>query len=359
MNKRDITIGILNKSKATSMCPRIGRFIKRNLTILAYHRVWTPDLSWASETQAGCPLDDNLISASPEEFEKQVKYLKTNYDCIDFSALSEILRGNLKFRGNALIITFDDGYKDNYEYAYPILKEHGVPATIFIATEFIDKRRLFWWDKVAYMVKQFQGNLFNINGYRFELKNLLGGKVGVFPKEKGRHSSSRENVIDEILMILKNLEDDERRNTIEHLAEELKVSIPQHIAETSLMTWNQIREISNNGIEIGSHTVSHPVLHKIPHKQLIYELKESKRRLEEEIGKEIIAFSYPVNDHGGEERIKNAVRDAGYSFATALTHGKNKLSSMNPYSLKRLTVESFHNFESFKAKLAFPRIIGY
>lgn len=163
MNKRDIVIGMLNKSKATSICPRIMRFTKRNLTILAYHRV--------SDYKQNCPLDDNLISASPEEFEKQVRYLKANYDCIDFATLSDILKGNLRFRGNALIITFDDGYKDNYDNAYPILKEHGTPATIFIATEFIDKQNLFWWDKVAYMVKQFQGYSFNINGQKFDLKS--------------------------------------------------------------------------------------------------------------------------------------------------------------------------------------------
>ena len=354
MNKRNIVIGMLNKSKATFICPRITRFIKRNLTILAYHRV--------SEYNQNCPLDDNLISTSPEEFEKQVRYLKANYDCIDFATLSEILKGKIPpsppwqrggFRGNALIITFDDGYKDNYDNAYPILKEHRIPATIFIATEFIDKQHLFWWDKVAYTVKQFPGALFNING--FDTASPTQPKGYKFDLRL----SSREDVIDEILLILKNLDDDERQNTIERLEEKLNVSIPQYVAETSLLTWQQIREMSDNGIEIGSHTVSHPVLHKISHRQLTYELEQSKRKIEDEIGKEVIAFSYPVNDHGGKEWIKNAVRDAGYSFATTLTHGNNKLSTMNPYSLKRLTVESFHDFNSFKAKLSFPQIINY
>ncbi len=334
MSKHRITIEMLNKCKATLICPRITRLIGRNLTILVYHRV--------SEYKQSCPFDHNLISASPEAFEEQVKYLKANYDCMDFGTLSEILKGDLKFRGNALIITFDDGYRDNYDNAYPILKAHGIPATIFIATQFIDKRSLFWWDRVAYTVKQFRGDSFNINGYRFEL--------GL---------SSREDIINEILVILKNLDDCERQNMIEQLEQKLDVSIPQRMAETLLLTWRQICEMSEHGIEIGAHTVSHPVLHKVSQEQLIYELRESKRRIEEEIGKKVIAFSYPVNSHGGKDQVKKAVRDSGYSFATTLTHGTNKLGAMNPHSLRRLTVELSHDLDGFRAKLSFPQIIKY
>ncbi len=95
-------------------------------------------------------FDRGLFSATAEDFDAHVRWLKSNFDIIAPRDVDTALRDE---RGRHVIVTFDDGYADNHEHAFPILKSHGVSATFFIATGYIDEPRLAWWDEIAWMVR--------------------------------------------------------------------------------------------------------------------------------------------------------------------------------------------------------------
>jgi peptidoglycan/xylan/chitin deacetylase (PgdA/CDA1 family) len=117
---------------------------KDELVILAYHRICRAD---------GFMWDDGLVSASPEEFERQIRYIAERFTPISFRELQRILKGESLLPPKPIIVTFDDGYMDNYRNAFPILRRYGVPATFFIATGFVEGQKPPWWDLRAFIAK--------------------------------------------------------------------------------------------------------------------------------------------------------------------------------------------------------------
>ena len=116
------------------------KFTKSQVAILMYHRVAPKEDDWS------------LAPHSPESFETHIRHLCRNYEIISLDELIPHLNNGNWFPERAVAITFDDGYKDNYQYAYPILKKHKVPATVFLATSHISQGGLFWTDKVRYVI---------------------------------------------------------------------------------------------------------------------------------------------------------------------------------------------------------------
>ena len=108
--------------------------------VLNYHRVGESERS---------PYDRALWSASADGFDAQVAFLKSHCDVIALDDIDAAMRS----RGRHVAITFDDGYRDNHDIAFPVLRRHGVPAAFFIATGFIDHRTLPWWDAIALQVR--------------------------------------------------------------------------------------------------------------------------------------------------------------------------------------------------------------
>jgi len=113
------------------------KFTKSQVTILMYHRVSPVKDSWSLE-----PL-------SPQEFERQITYFCRNYEIIPLEGLASCIRQRDTLPERAVIITLDDGYKDNYLYAYPVLKKYHIPAAIFLTTGNISTDKIFWWDKAV------------------------------------------------------------------------------------------------------------------------------------------------------------------------------------------------------------------
>lgn len=306
------------------------------LLILAYHRVLRKKHNFL--------FDEGVISASPEAFEEQVKFCKKYFSLIGFQQLKESLESKIILPPNPLIITFDDGYRDNYEYAYPILKKYNVLATIFLSTGYIGTNRLFWWDEIAYIIKKTFKNKIILKDNSFKLNNLDNRKIA----------------INLILKYVKNISDEVRRNTISQLKDDLKVRMPEDINSTTILNWDQVREMSLNGIEFGSHTVNHPILSNCKEEQMKYEIEYSKNKIEKEIGKKVIVFSYPV---GGENSFnlitKGFIEKAEYEYAVNYIHGLNRLNNLSKLCLNRIHVERSDNLSVFKSKIVFPQLVKY
>jgi len=220
-----------------------------------------------------------LSNVSPRLFEKQIKYLLSrNFKVISLTQLVESLKGNSTLPPKSVVITFDDGYKNNYIYAYPILRKYNLPATIFLTTGFLNG---------SVKPTSFSGTYKKI--------------FSEYPQE----------------------------------------GVP--------LSWEEIREMSENGIDFGAHTVSHPRLTKIPLKKAREEIEESKREIEEKLGKQVKCFAYPYGDYN--EKIIELVKEAGFSCAAA-GHPSPISKRTNTYKLGRIDPAIASDFHYFKALLS-------
>ncbi|MBO0725512.1 MAG: polysaccharide deacetylase family protein, partial [Blastocatellia bacterium] len=200
---------------------------RRQALIITYHRL--------SEREGGTRI-------SARAFAEQTRYLAAHYTLVSLSHLADCLRRR-RIPPRLAAITIDDGYRDAYEIAFPILRKHRAPATVFVVTEFVDGAAWLWTDKPRYLTARAAPQAFEIGiGDRTLKMELSGG-------------ASRAVAAGLINAALKPLSEEDRNASIERLASELKVNLPERPpAAYSAINWGQAREMSDAGVEIGSHT---------------------------------------------------------------------------------------------------------
>ena len=295
---------------------RITDFFGVNrLCVLCYHRI-------VPVSEAGFQTG-SLINAPPDEFDRQVAFLKKRFNIISLEELSDRLASGFPFRPNSLLITFDDGYKDNYIYAYPVLKRHKVPAVIFIMTGLIDAGTLIWADRLAHAI---ENTTSRVCGHE---------EVGLFTiatkQEKDRAKIG-------IIEGLKKRREESKNSILEEIYKRLKVVPEEGLPERLYLSAGEILDMSSGGIDFGSHGVSHAILTKLDIEDARKEARESKICIENLLSKKIEAFSYPngtTADFNG--RVIDAVKEAGYKAAFSTVPGINKNGrGLNHFAIKRI-----------------------
>jgi len=325
----------------TGLLPLIGKtssLFSNKLSILAYHRIFN------IETEDEFPFDPELISASTEQFKSQMVHIKKYFNPITFRHLIDHINGKTKLPKRPVIITFDDGHKDNYTHAYPILRELKIPATIFLSTGYISTDQIFWFDRVAYMI------------FRTKEKEIC------FPDDQvfivGTDISTRRTTTEDILRLFKTLSNENRLEYISSLEEQAKVSISNtDIALSSALTWEEVIEMHNNGIEFGSHTITHPILSKLSQNELDNELANSKLEIEKKLSQSVEVIAYPV---GGKneytEEVINKCKQLGYKLGVSYISGYESSIPHDLFRIKRLHVERYTDITYFKTMLELPEI---
>jgi peptidoglycan/xylan/chitin deacetylase (PgdA/CDA1 family) len=312
-------------------CPR------RGVVIWNYHRIGSA---------AGNPFDDGVFSATAEELAKHLRYLKKNFRLI---TMEEFLRGmetGFAFLGGAAaMVTFDDGYRDNFELALPVLKDVGVPATFFLPTEFLESRKLPWWDRIAYVVKKTKEERIRLE-YPVEVEIDLGG--------------GREEAIQRIIAIYKSAAAMEDGRFFASLESAAKVDVDEAgLARGLFMDWEQTRKLVAAGMSIGAHTHTHPILARLAESQQRWELAESKRILEDRLNLKIAAFAYPVGSIGAfSETTKEVVRECGYRAAFSFYGGINFPGTIDAMDVRRCAVDATDEFEELRARAVFLSAFG-
>jgi|APMI01.1.fsa_nt_gi peptidoglycan/xylan/chitin deacetylase (PgdA/CDA1 family) len=256
-------------------------------------------------------------SLSVAMFDRQIEFLKKSYRLV---SLSEGLR-SLEV-GNShqpmAAITLDDGFSDNYHVAWPVLVRHGVPATVFVATDFIDQRRVPWPTRLQ------------------DIVNAISWR-------KNRDAKFADDATYRQYQVeLRSLPAEARFDALERIAVEHKVT---SLPDRPSMTWNQMREMHKGGVEFGSHTVFHGLLPFLTDNEVKFELEESKRRIEQELQCECRYFAYPNGDHS--ERDHAFMRDLGYGAALTQDFGANP-SGSDPCSMLRIEVPFHDPLASFR-----------
>jgi peptidoglycan/xylan/chitin deacetylase (PgdA/CDA1 family) len=288
------------------------RFANRNRAlILTYHRFSEVNGSLATGAAA---------------FEKQLDYLSKSYRIVRLSWLVRLLRGPDPLPPNLAAITIDDGYRDVYRVAFPILRARGIPATVFATTGFVDRSCWLWPDRTRYA--------FLKTPRKIVICVVADRVLRLDLPDRG----SRIRAAELVNGLLKRIPDNQKHRVLAELERKLEVRLPSEPPRgLDALTWDEIRELNRAGIEIGSHTVSHPVLTRVKPGELFRELVSSKERLESELSREVDLFCYPNGDM--DKRIRSAVAAAGYRAAVTTEPGFNDATS-DLLALRRVPTES-------------------
>src|SRR5215813_6354867 len=228
--------------------------------IITYHRF--------SEREGGAEI-------SARAFAEQVKYLAAHYTLVPLSQLADCLRKR-EIPPSLAAITIDDGYRDAYEIAFPILRKHCAPATVFVVTEFVEGTTWLWTDKARYLtlLAAPQEIEIGVEGHKLSLE--LNG------------AASRAVAARAVNAALKPLSEEARDALIERLAFELRVKLTERPPLMyGAINWRQAREMADAGVEIGSHTLTHPLLTALSDERLREEVGRSRDRIRSELGRKV------------------------------------------------------------------------
>lgn len=261
----------------------------RRFLVLCYHRV-NDD---AHPFFAGTPV---------ALFRRQMETLRRYFTVLSLEDLAA-RAGKHDLPENGVAITFDDGYRDNYENAFPVLRDLGLPATIFLTTEAVDGNALLWHDRV------------------FDAFH------------RTRKTEARASLKTELAQ-LRRSSPGERDSRIDALLGELGIA-PGVPAGWEKLTWPQVREMASSGISFGAHTLDHPILTRVSPDEARRQICESKKRIESEIGTPVKAFAYPNGTASDfDASIERMVAEEGFSLAVTTLAGAND-ESTHPYRLRR------------------------
>lgn len=289
-----------------------------SLTVLTYHRI------------TDIPDFQDPLKLSISNFEKQMSYLNKYYKIISAKQLTDIIRKQGIFPENSCLITFDDGWLDNYTNAYPILKKYGIPAVIFVSTDYIGTYRMFWHERLCNILMRILPNNFQFNGGGCALPVEVEKRVGQIVKMSfGKRRPLINNLI-EYLKSYSPTDIDSFTNIITKV-----FGVEEGEKQPSILTWEQIREMCHHNICFASHTKSHALLTQVADAEIVSELNESKALIEEKLGKPVFLVSYP-NGFYNDQTIKIA-REAGYLAGFTCLMGTNDMH-VNPFELQRIHI---------------------
>ena len=286
------------------------------IPILTYHRV-------SPLPPHGRPLYPGLISATPSEFADQMEYLQRHHRVLGIEELLDARRGGFRLPPRSVAVTFDDAYADFAEHAWPVMRDLGLPATLFVPTTYPgEPDRVFWWDRL----------------YR-SLVMRNRGLALPFDYEKAFRSLSNE---------LNQLPHEMAKT---HLQELLRHD--EHRADNGVLTWPQLRKLKNDGVTLAPHSRTHPRLDRISHEELLDEVGGSLADLRVEVGEVPPAFAYPHGAHNGS--VVKAIRQAGLLIGLTTRRGTNRLGMADWYRLRRINVGRRSSLELIRLQLL-PRI---
>jgi peptidoglycan/xylan/chitin deacetylase (PgdA/CDA1 family) len=306
---------------------------RQRLTVLNYHRIEP------KEQQRGAGMFQPNISATPEQFVEQISYLKNFYNPISLDHLLTWLQGNESLPDFPALVTFDDGYRDNFIHAAPILQRQNCPAVIFLTTGYINKKQGFYWD---------------VSAYCFTWTNRRVVDLPLLGKRTRSRVTGWNSVLKEWVEKLKLSNESEKQQAMLNLPSLLEVEVPDDAFARAMMTWDEVRELQSKGISFGAHTVSHPILARIPLEQAAREMTESKQRIEHELNLPTRAFAYPNGQRTDiTPEIETLAKQVEFEAAFSLVAGPSPIEEVrqNPFFIRRIFISHQDDLPRFAVKL--------
>jgi len=226
------------------------------------------------------PTNEDL-KVSPEFLEKIIlKYKAKGFDFISLDQLNEIIKSDVIPERPFVAFTIDDGYLDNYTKALPVFERQQIPFAIFVATDFIDKKAILWWDSIEDLILTHKC-IVTSDGKRYSCES--------YQERWNTFRYLRERIL--------NLDQNNLEHELKKMFASYEIDWYEPIREKS-MSWEQVVSLANHPLcTIGGHTISHPALSKLSMDEVLREIGEGKKRIEQKISQPISFFAYPYGTH--------------------------------------------------------------
>ncbi len=319
----------VNRVLSTELLSRVLRDRSVNkIAVLMYHGVVRDNVFFNS-----------WMMVRESEFARQMAYIKRHYHVL---TISEILTNDgrissFKDARPRAVITFDDGYRNNYTNAFPILRRLGLPAVIFLATDYLKSAKLFWFDRVIYSLQKSACQVLNIS-------------IGMYRMPSGP-PEKRWNAINRILTDLKLEAHDKREKLTEEIEEVCGVKYEGQ-GELDIMNWKEVEEMSRSGlVEFGSHAHRHEILTQLTPDQVRQSVCVSVRIIKEHTGQDQVGFSFPNGNYNPS--IIEVLKTCGIKYAVTTS---NALWSnpCSPFEIPRIAVGGYDSHRAFVAHVVEP-----
>ena len=279
------------------------------LLVLNYHRVGD---SMASE------YDRGVFSASADEFEKHLAFLGKHFCVIGLDEAIALLQRPTQLKQFHVLLTFDDGYRDNFNIAIPLLLAYRHSAVFFVAIQLVGSSSIPWWDEVAFLIRRCPKRAID-----FSYPTLTRLEL----------SSDREPQIQKVLRMFMSPEV-KSEFLMESLRNAAGIELPKPVRR--FMDWDEIRKVADQGMDIGSHTVSHSILSQLTPDQRLRELVDSKAEIESRIARPVRSVAYPVGERiTFGEVTERLVLKAGYEAAFSFYGGFNEAGKTRLTDIRR------------------------
>ena len=325
---------IIKRSFTGSGVLRLARrFAEPSITILRYHSI-------QEDPEQNAALINSSIVHSLALFSKQMEVIANRFTPVSLDDILLTLDGKRPFPENAVAVTFDDGFADNFFVAGPILRRFSIPATFYITVNSIVSRDLPWFCRIRYAFEKTRKNVWfdTIDGIN---RSMVASedKYAVFRIVANRCAA---------------LSYSKQQKYVKEIEVDFDIESPN--APKLMLDWDEIRKLHKDGHIIGSHTMSHPNVAHIETGDQYLEINNSKQILERELGFPCEHFSYPhptLSPHYNAQTIM-MTREAGYKMATTTTHGTVKMGD-DALAIKRIAVpknliDFAYNLERFAMK---------
>ena len=294
------------------------------LRVLTYHRVDHPDTR---------PTLYPRVTVTPEAFAAQMAFLAANYHPISVLDLLDTVGNGRKatLPPRAVLVTFDDAYCDFAEQAWPIMQRHKIPVTLFVPTAFPDHpQRFFWWDRLYQALRS------------TPRRDTLNTPVGILPLDT---AVARENALVQLRDYVKTVPHAAAMAWIEALCNDLQATLP----ETAVLGWNDLRLLAKQGVTLGAHTQTHPLMNRVSTQEACAEAVNSMVDLQAQIGDVPPIFAYPSG--GFNDDVVQALAQEGFALAFTTDRGLNHWPASDPLRIKRLNIGSRTSLNSMRTQL--------
>jgi peptidoglycan/xylan/chitin deacetylase (PgdA/CDA1 family) len=336
-NKRAVLARGLEATGATRALEALGGAGRS--VVLTYHRIATPGPS--------NPFYDPTVSATPEGFRAQMAMLRDRFRVVPAEEL--IAPSDPADRRPRAVVTFDDGCRDNFDAALPVLREFGLPATFFIPTDFLERPRLPWWDHVAYVVKASRLD-------RFEVPRVSDDPA---PIVVDLTTPDRSAAIMGLIRPVLAGEVADRDGFLKTLEDRAEVDVDSPALGRDLfMTWDQLKALAAEGHAIGSHAHSHVALGALDDRDARRELSLSRTILEAAAKRPVRTVAYPYGWPGAvNDRTFRLAAAVGYRIGFTAFEGVVR-PGLDPLAMPRLNVGAGDTPPLLRARAALWGTLG-
>jgi len=294
------------------------------LRILTYHRVADP--------RSMPHLNPRLVSTTPAEFDRQMRHLARSWRVVSAADALDAVEFGRPLPRRAVLVTFDDAYRDFAEIAWPILRAHGLTATLFVPTAYPDRPdREFWWDR---LYRAFE---------RTGRPRLVHPDVGELPLgTPAERVASLRRAQDRV----KEMPHDDAMQFVDEACEQLGAS---RGPAPAVLGWDELRRLDREGVTIAPHTRWHPLLTNVSRERIREEAAGSRADVEREIGRVLPIFSYPNGSH--DDGVVDVMEEEGFRLGLTQRSGINDLRTVPALRLRRTNITPRSTYSVFRVRL--------